>query len=125
MKGISDPRSLSDPKPYTDVQRDGAGGSRAVGAQATPNCKSRLLFIIYVDVFSPLLQSLVRSAVWRTQRGKIGTNVISPEGSRSGREREPPLWTPEAVSSMTCLYSDFRFTSLHTSYRNDKLLEVL
>ena len=99
VKGISDPRSLSDPEPYTDVHRGRAGGSKTFGAQATPNCKSKVT--IYVDICSSLLSLSVHSAVWRTQREKIEISVISPEGSCSGREREynvtfsvvPVLWS--------------------------------
>jgi hypothetical protein len=35
-KGITDPRSLPEPRPLTEVEREGAGGSETFGARVTP-----------------------------------------------------------------------------------------
>ena len=49
VKGITDPRSLPDPGPPTEVDRAGAGRSETSGAQATPNVRQLLLYIwLYV-----------------------------------------------------------------------------
>jgi hypothetical protein len=85
VKGISDPRSLPDPRPQSEVEGEGQGDPKPLARKRRQPLDNVTIHLNLRSLVFAIIRAVQRRGVIR---GRNKVRAVSPEGSRSDSKRK-------------------------------------